>query len=52
MTKVDVTNDAESAPVALGGRVLGGQWELNEAGNIVAYWSEADQTVVVKRLAP
>ncbi len=52
LMKVDVSSDSESVTAALGGRVLGGQWELNEAGNIVAYWSEADQSVVVKRITP
>ena len=50
--KVDVATDAVVATDGIGGRVLQGQWDLNPAGNVVAYWNESDQTVVIKAVNP
>ncbi len=52
LVKVDVASDSVVATVGIGGRVLGGQWEVNPTGNIVAYWSEQDQSVRVRALTP
>jgi hypothetical protein len=50
LVQVDVADDSLVERVDLGGRVLNDQWEVSPDGSAVAYWSEADQTVMVKAL--
>ena len=50
LVEVDVSDDAVVGRIDLGGRVLNDQWDVSPDGSAVAYWSEADQTVVVKAL--
>lgn len=50
LDKIDVATDSILETVDLGGRVLNDQWQVNQMGDIAAYWNEADKSVVVKPL--
>jgi hypothetical protein len=52
LKEVNVANDSTEASVAIGGRILNDQWEINSGGNVVAFWNEANQTVLVATLSP
>lgn len=52
LEKVDVATGSTVATAGIGGRVLQGAWEVNPAGTVVAYWNEADQSVVVRAITP
>lgn len=51
LVRIDVADDAVVERVDLGARVLNDQWDVSPDGSAVAYWSEADQTVMVMALA-
>jgi hypothetical protein len=48
LMEIDTARDAVVDQVDIGGRVLNDQWEVSPDGNVVAYWSEQDQSVIVK----
>jgi hypothetical protein len=52
LAEIDIATDKMVAQVDLGGRVLNDEWEVNPSGDVVAYWSEKDQSVVVTALKP
>jgi hypothetical protein len=50
LVRIDLRDDSVAERVDLGGRVLNDQWEVSPDGASVAYWSEADQSVIVRAL--
>lgn len=52
LIEVDIATAKKVSQINLGGRVLNDEWEVNPDGDVVAYWSEKDQSVMVKSLKP
>ncbi|HVX29767.1 MAG TPA: hypothetical protein VHA53_04750 [Nitrolancea sp.] len=50
LVKVNVADDAVVERVELHGRVLNDRWEVSPNGAAVAFWNEADQSVLVQAL--